>query len=75
MTFGDSTEEGQALQPTIIEFMVLTACLFNMEMEIFRPQKTNILYGVNRNTAGQERTLYGVNMDLSVTERNLICCQ
>ena len=39
MTFGDSSDEGQALQPTIIEFMVLTACLFNMEMEIFRPKK------------------------------------
>jgi len=40
MKFGDSSEEGQALEPTIIEFMVLTACLFNMEMEIFRPQKS-----------------------------------
>jgi len=28
-----------------------------------------MLCEVNRNTAGQERTLYGVNMDLSVTER------
>ena len=37
MIFGETSDEGQELEPTIIEFMVLTACLFNMEMEIFPP--------------------------------------
>ena len=37
--------------------------------------KYDMLHGVNRDIYGQERTLYGVNKDLSVTRIDVIWCE
>ena len=50
--------------------MVVTDCLFHLEILKFGRGGNGTLHGVNRDRCGQEATLYGVNKDLSVARRH-----
>jgi hypothetical protein len=86
MTFGETSDEGQTLQPPVIEFMVLTDCLYNMEIVSFGRQnmtcymewigkgldKKARYMGSIRTCLLQDGTLYGVNKDLFVIRMYVI---